>query len=180
MGSHSVAAEPARTRRRHPARRVLGVLGALAVVAALALACALAILPLLVGGKALTVLSGSMEPTLPVGSVAVIRPVEPARLGVGDVVNFTDRDASTGEARVVTHRIVAVQPGPRFVTRGDANPVDDPNPVAAADVHGELWYDVPSVGTVRDRLTAPAGLAILGGVVLLGVALTLLVPRERA
>lgn len=66
------------------------------------------------------------------------------------------------------------------MTRGDANPVDDPNPVAAADVHGELWYDVPSVGTVRDRLTTPAGLAILGGVVLLGVALAPLVPRERA
>jgi signal peptidase I len=178
MATHSVATRP-RTRRRHPARRVLSALGALLVVAVLALATAVAILPLVVGGKALTVLSGSMEPTLHVGSVAVIRPVEPTQLAVGDVVNFTDRDLSTGQSRIVTHRIVEVQPGPQFVTKGDANPTNDLHPIAAADVHGELWYDVPYVGTVRERLVSPAGLAILGGVVLLGVALALLVPKYR-
>jgi signal peptidase I len=178
MATHSVATRP-RTRRPHPARRVLNAVGALVVLAALALATVVAILPAVVGGKALTVLSGSMEPTLHVGSVAVIRPVEPAQVQVGDIVNFTDRDPATGQGRIVTHRVLEVQPGPQFVTRGDANPANDLHPIPAADVHGRLWYDVPYVGTLRERLVTPAGLAILGGVVLLGVALALLVPRYK-
>ncbi|GAA1868573.1 hypothetical protein GCM10009836_56330 [Pseudonocardia ailaonensis] len=178
MATHT-AAPRAHARRRHPARRVLGAVGTLVVLALLALATAVAILPLAVGGRALTVLSGSMEPTLHVGSIAVVRPVEPAQLAVGDIVNFTDRDLSTGQTRIVTHRVVEVAPGPRFVTKGDANPTNDLHPIAAADVHGRLWYDVPYVGTLRQRLATPAGLVILGGVVLLGVALALLVPKYR-
>ncbi|GAA4713075.1 hypothetical protein GCM10023215_64950 [Pseudonocardia yuanmonensis] len=42
-----------------------------------------------------------------------------------------------------------------------------------------LWYDVPYVGGLRDRLVGPAGLAVAGGLVLLAVALALLVPKHR-
>jgi signal peptidase I len=180
MSTHSQEATRPAVRVRHPARRVLGAVVGIVVLAAVALAALVAIVPAVVGGRALTVLSGSMEPTLHVGSVAVIKPIDPAQVKPGDVLNFTDRDLATGQARIVTHRVVEVQPGPRFVTRGDANPANDLHPIAAADVHGALWYDVPYVGTIRERLVAPAGLGILGGVVLLGVALALLVPRSRS
>ncbi|WP_181784056.1 signal peptidase I [Pseudonocardia pini] len=177
MTTHSPTA-PA-TRVRHPARRVLGAVVGVVVLAAVALAALVAVVPLAVGGTSLTVLTGSMEPTLPVGSVVVLKPIDAAQVKPGDVLNFTDREAASGRTRVVTHRVVEVLPGPGFVTRGDANPANDPEPVAAQDVHGVLWYDVPYVGTIRERLTTPAGLAILGGVVLLGVALALLVPKYR-
>jgi signal peptidase I len=165
--------------RVHPLRRIGGWLLGLVVLAFVALAAAIAIVPAVAGGHSLTVLSGSMVPTLPVGSIAVIRPVEPTRVTPGMVINFTDRELGDAQARIVTHRVVEVRPGPEFVTRGDANPSNDVKPVAAADVHGQLWYDVPYVGTLREKLWGPAGIAVLGGVVLLAVAFTLLVPKYR-
>ncbi|GAA2893561.1 hypothetical protein GCM10010472_60180 [Pseudonocardia halophobica] len=186
MGSHARTADADQETARHasapprvhPVRRVLNLVLGLVVLVVVALAAAVALVPAVVGGHSLTVLSGSMEPTLQVGSVAVIKPVDTAQVKPGDVLNFTDRDAATGQARVVTHRVVEVLPGPAFVTKGDANRTNDPAPVAAQDVHGVLWYDVPYVGGLRDRLVSPAGLAIAGGIVLLALALALLVPKH--
>jgi signal peptidase I len=73
-----------------------------------------------------TVLSGSMGPGMPVGSAAVLVPVDPAGVHVGDVITF---HAPTDERPVVTHRVVEiVEPGPRPVlrTKGDANVSTDP------------------------------------------------------
>ena len=110
---------------------------------------------------------------------------EPVIFGAGGrslvviaVLSFTDRDAAGGQTRIVTHRVVEVLPGPAFVTKGDANRTNDPAPVAAQDVHGVLWYDVPYVGGLRDRLVSPAGLAVAGGIVLLAIALALLAPKH--
>jgi signal peptidase len=62
-----------------------------------------------------------------------------------------------------------------FHTRGDATGDPDRNAVAAADVHGVLWYTVPWVGGLAERLLTPAGaliglglLALLVGALLLG------------
>jgi signal peptidase I len=151
-----------------------GLLG-LAVVVALGLAVALAGLPALFGGTALTVLSPSMVPTFAPGDVVVVRARPVAGIGVGDVITFTARDPRSSSTRVVTHRVVGVDPGPVFHTRGDANEDPDPNPVAAADVRGVLWYTVPWVGGWAERLLTPAGaviglgvLALLVGALLLG------------
>ena len=163
--------------KRHPLRRAAGVLLTLAVLAALALAAAVAVVPLLAGARTYTVLSPSMTPTFPVGTVVVSRPRPAAEIGAGDVITFADRDPGTGESRVVTHRVVGVEPGPAFRTKGDANEDPDPRPVAAADVLGVEWYSVPWVGGLRDRLVSPAGAAVLGGLVLLAVGITVLVPR---
>lgn len=166
MGSHSV--------RSRPMHRVWSALLLLAVLLAVSLALAVAVVPAVVGGSTLTVLSGSMEPTLPVGSVVVVRPRPPAEIAVGDVITFLARDPASDATRVVTHRVVEVLPGPEFRTRGDANPDPDPGLVAAADVRGVRWYSVPWVG----GLLTPIGLLVGGGLVLLAVGIGLLVPRR--
>ena len=51
-----------------------------------------------------TVLSGSMAPGMPVGSVAVLVPEPPAAVRVGDVITL---QAPTPDRHVVTHRVVA-------------------------------------------------------------------------
>ena len=74
----------------------------------------------------LTVVSGSMEPTLPLGSLVVVVPRAADAVRVGDVITFSPPGDNT---RTVTHRIVDVQGrGDELVvhTRGDANPVADP------------------------------------------------------
>jgi signal peptidase len=170
MASHSV---PTR-----PLRRVWSASLLLVVLLAVGLALAVAVVPAVVGGSTLTVLSGSMEPTLPVGSVVVVRPRPPAEIAVGDVVTFLARDPASDATRVVTHRVVEVLPGPGFRTRGDANPDPDPGVVAAADVRGVQWYTVPWVGGATDAVRTPVGLLVGGGVLLLAVGIGLLVPRR--
>src|SRR5438034_10696813 len=73
-----------------------------------------------------TVLSGSMAPGMPVGSVAVLVPQPPAAVRVGDVITF---QAPTPDRHVGTHRVVEiVEPGrhPVIRTKGDANASPDP------------------------------------------------------
>lgn len=163
--------------RRHPARLMMRWSGVLLLVAVVAAAVAVTVVPAAAGATPLTVLSGSMEPTLPVGSTVVVRPTPADRIGVGDIITFTDRQPGTTETRIVTHRVIEVLPGPAFRTRGDANDAPDPHPVAAADVRGSYWYDVPLVGLVKDRLFSLVGLLYLAGIVLLVVAANLLLPQ---
>lgn len=154
---------------------ILGAVGLLVVAVAL---------PRVVGGGAYTVLTGSMRPGLPPGTLVVTRPVEPAEVRIGDVVTY---QLESGEATVATHRVVglgqSMQGERTFTTRGDANGAVDPEPVRAVQVRGRLWYAVPYVGHVNSYLTgeqrAVGRLAVAG--LLLGYAAVMLVGgiRER-
>ena len=55
------------------------------IVAALAV---LIVIPRTTHGAAMTVLTGSMSPTIPTGSVVIVRPVDPGTLHVGDVATY--------------------------------------------------------------------------------------------
>lgn len=154
--------------RRHLVRVVRGIvttsallLGALALVAG--------VVPRLAGGAAYAVLTSSMEPGLPPGTLVVVRPVPPEELGIGDVVTY---QLVSGEPQVVTHRIVGMRVGARgapvFSTRGDANPAADPEPVQAVQIRGRVWYALPWVGRLslmldrldRDLVTRSTALAL--------------------
>jgi signal peptidase I len=77
--------------------------------------------PYLFGSRSLTVLSGSMEPTLHVGDVVVVEQVPPLDVRVGDIVTFRD---PTDASRLITHRVRQIDVEGRnvgFVTKGDAN-----------------------------------------------------------
>src|SRR5688500_5253324 len=70
--------------------------------------------------------TGSMSPTIPAGSAALVRDVPASEVEVGDVVTVDRVDALP-----VTHRVVAVEgsgSSRELTLRGDANPVDDPLP----------------------------------------------------
>ncbi len=123
-------------------------------IAVTALVVAAVAVPRLAGATPYTVLTGSMTPELPPGTLVVVRPVDAADLRVGDVVTYQLR---SGEPDVVTHRVVGVgwsAAGERVLTtRGDANPVADAAPVRAVQVRGEVWYSLPWVGRLNVLLT---------------------------
>jgi signal peptidase I len=131
----------------------------LAVVILLVLA--LIVVPRASGAVPLTVLSGSMRPTVPEGSVVVVREVAADDLKIGDVITYQIR---SGDPTLVTHRIVGItvgRDGPTFRTRGDANDAVDPAPVVAEQVKGRVWYHVPFVGRFTGRLDgSQRGLAV--------------------
>src|SRR3978361_2270715 len=153
--------------KKHPVRRVGSWIAGAALLAVVAAALAVAIVPMIAGATPLTVLSGSMEPTLHVGSTVVVRPQQATTIHAGDIITFTDREPGTNATRTVTHRVVEALPGPGFRTTGEGNNAPGVRTVAAADVHGVFWYDVPLVGLVKDRLISPFGALLALGVVLL-------------
>ena len=114
-----------------------------ALLAVLALAIALAVVPRLMGGAALTVLTGSMEPTYSPGDMVVSVPQD--RYEIGDVVTY---QPVSDDPTLITHRVVAVRElpgGVEYITRGDANGADD-DPIVDGQVMGEVIYDVPYIG----------------------------------
>ena len=128
------------------ARRVLAWTVLLGVLAVLVLAV---VLPRVTGARPYVVLTGSMRPQLPPGTLVVVRPVPTSQLTAGKVVTYQLR---SGEPDVVTHRIVALGYDGRgrrvFQTQGDANPVPDASWVHPEQIRGERWYSVPWIGHV--------------------------------
>lgn len=164
-----VAPHPRSTRRRAWSA-VAGVLSAGVLVVVAFLALVVVVVPLVIGGQTYTVLTGSMAPLMPPGTLVVTRPVDPARIEIGDVVTY---QMHSGEPEVVTHRvrgIGATTDGElAFVTRGDANGADDP-PVRAVQVRGEVVYRVPYVGHLNAWVGAnrPRWLTVVAAAALIG------------
>jgi signal peptidase len=121
---------------------------------------ALWILPRTGLGQSLNVLTESMVPAIPAGSLIIIRSVDPRQIAVGDAITFHPR---SNDDALVTHRVVDSVSGPdrglSFRTRGDANSGNDPNLVPAAAIIGKVVYQVPYIG--RPAVRAYFGAALL-------------------
>jgi signal peptidase len=87
----------------------------------------------------LVIVSGSMEPTLDVGDLVLVRISGPVNLSVGSLIAF--RLNST----IVVHRLVGVE-GDRLITKGDANPEPDPFQVRRESLVGVVVGKIPKVG----------------------------------
>ena len=100
--------------------------------------------PLVFGHHMFVVLSGSMQPAFGPGSVVFVRPVDPDTIEKGDIITF----GGTLGGNPTTHRVVDIEKGEslNFVTRGDANNADDPNPVPATSVVGRVAGSIPLIG----------------------------------
>jgi signal peptidase len=115
--------------------------------AAVAFAVAYAALTV-VGYEPVAVYSGSMEPTIPVGGLAVDRAIAARDVRVGDVITFSDPYV---KGRLVTHRVVDILQTPRgfaYRTKGDANPGRDPWTIRLAGQVGRVSFSVPVAGYV--------------------------------
>lgn len=132
---------------------------------------------LVFGVKPLVVISGSMEPTVPVGSVAFTRAQPADEVAVGDIVTV-ERPRNLG---LITHRVVSVEPGDdgttQLVLRGDANTVDDPEPYTVTSA-GRYLGHVPGLGSLALVLQTRGGLVLAGGVALFLLAVFLFDPRR--
>ena len=152
---------------------LLTVVSALLLAGVAAAGIALVAVPKATDSKPLTVLTGSMRPTYPPGTVVIVRPTDTDTLKIGEVITFQPR---SGDPSLTTHRIAGIavtQGGREFVTRGDANGAVDPTPITPAQVRGAVWYSVPYVGYAANWVSGEnARLAIdIGGGLLLLYAL---------
>lgn len=159
--------------KRRPLREWLSRVGqfaAWAIAAVLGLAIVVSVLiPRLIGAESFTVVSGSMEPAIPTGSIVVARPIGAEDVRFNDVITY---QLESGKPQTVTHRVVGVdviEDQLQFRTQGDANSVEDPAPVQPAQVRGKVLYHVPFLGymstwisaTVREWLATAVGIGLL-------------------
>ncbi len=130
------------------AARWLATFAAFAVLGALGGVLALMTVPRLAGYTPFTILTGSMQPAYGVGDVVIDEQIEPLEARRGDVVTF--HDPHRGGA-LVTHRVVRVRTdGAKvsFVTKGDANDLDERWAVPADGTIGRVRLHVPKVGWI--------------------------------
>ncbi|MFZ4841622.1 signal peptidase I [Mycetocola saprophilus] len=154
--------------------------GAVLLALLVLVSAAVTVVPLVIGAVPLTVLTGSMQPTIRPGDIVVSAPVEASRLSVGDVVTF---QPISNDPTLITHRIRSMSAGDsgvRLVTRGDANGADDPE-IGADQVRGRVLYTVPYVGWVTNLVggNIRGPLITLVGLGLVGYAVFTIVRRPR-
>ena len=83
------------------------------------------------GGYSLfRVVTGSMEPTMEVGAILIVKDVPIQEIQAGEIVTYRSREP--GKFRmIITHRVINVHTGSDggvyLETKGDANPYADPN-----------------------------------------------------
>lgn len=137
------------------ARRIAGVVG-LAWFGVVAVLLAGLIALRLAGGQVDLIQSNSMAPAVPIDSVAITMPVDPADLQVDDVITFEN-----GADLLVMHRVVEILETDdvrRFRTKGDNNRTTDPLLLHEVGVQRKLWFSVGGLGFVARALQPPGGL----------------------
>ena len=160
---HAGAAEPVR-RERKPLRHVVGrVASTIGLVLVVSIA-ALMLVPSILGYHRYVIISGSMEPAIPTGSIVYDKAVPVDDLKVGDVITFLP-PPEYGLAYPVTHRIHEIGKAPAnqqdaaaagrtFRTKGDANPAPDPwTIILHSDHQDRVEHHIPKLGYVYEWLS---------------------------
>lgn len=106
----------------------------------------------LAGINMFNVESGSMHPKYPVNSLVFVKKVDPATIKEGDVITYVLNE----DGMLVTHRVIKVDKNAKsFVTKGDANNVEDAKPVSYENTVGKVVLGIPRIGAAVAKLTSP-------------------------
>jgi signal peptidase len=119
------------------------------------------------GYELLAIRSGSMEPHLPRGALAIVSTRPGGVVRAGEEIAFR-----LPRGILVTHRVVEVVPredGMFYRTQGDANSAPDPVLISQAAVVGTVTAGVPALGYLLGLLSMPLGifaiLAVAGSLI---------------
>lgn len=113
--------------------------------------------PDFLGYKPFIVLSGSMEPTINTGDIAIIKKCTPEELKEGDIIAFR-----SGKS-VITHRIIEIKKNEneiKLITKGDNNNSEDRYPIDLENVEGIFVYRIPKLGNFAMFLQTTLGTVI--------------------
>lgn len=126
--------------------------------------------PSLFGHRIYIVESGSMVPTLPIGSMIIIKETPASEIQKNDVVTYY---STNGDVKI-THRIVEVKANNEgFLTRGDANNTEDASVLKGDRVIGKLALMIPYIGTIFGILNGKIGIILI----ILLAGMWIMIPR---
>ena len=131
----------------------------IALIILIALLLIVSVLPITGNYKVMTVISGSMEPAIKMGSVVIVKPADDYK--IGDVITF---GLYSNTKSPITHRIndiKIVNSQPVYITKGDVNNAPDVREIQKKDIVGKLLFSVPYVGYAVDFAKKPIGFALI-------------------
>ena len=131
-------------------------------------------IPNLLGYQIYEVVSGSMEPEIPVGSLVYVEPAQPAEVREGEIIVFYSGGSAVTH-RVVQNRLVEGE----FVTKGDANQQEDLNTISYASLVGRVKYHIPFIGQLLVIYTSGVGKIYVVCYAACGVMFNMLAARLR-
>ena len=137
--------------------------------------CLSLVIPQRMGYQTYNIMSGSMEPEIPVGSMIYVETVPPAQVKPGDVIVYK-LETSVVAHRVVENRVVSGE----FVTKGDANEAEDMRTVPYSALLGRVRYHVDNLGNFMMLYTSSVGKVYVLAFALCGVLFHVLAERLRA
>lgn len=107
------------------------------------------LLPQTAGCSPRVVISGSMEPAVPVGSIAYTsRWIGPESVKEGDIIAY-----GLSEEVSVLHRVMQKDQNSRtWITKGDANEVSDLAAVSYGQYLGKMIFSLPYLGYLVEAL----------------------------
>ena len=131
--------------------------------------------PRFLGYDIYEVVSGSMEPEIPVHSVIYVEEAAPEEIAAGDIIAFQSGDS------IITHRVVEnhVVEG-TFTTKGDANAQKDMEDVPYGQLSGRVARHYPLIGGVMTLYTSKIGKAYVICFAACGAMFNILAGRIRA
>ena len=174
-GGHSCYRRNGGAKMKHFWKKTSHIAGTILVILAVFLALVLFGARLL-GLRPFTVLSGSMGPEYPVGSLIYVRKAEPESIQAGDVITFVLNE----ELMAATHRVIAVDAENQcFYTKGDANEAADGAPVHFKNLIGRPIVVIPYLGYAVNFIQRPPGLYISIAITVSAVVLSFF-PGGRA
>ena len=121
--------------------KVIKIISTAALILIL-LSLAVVYVPGFLGYHTYSVISGSMEPEIPVGSAVYVHKTDKEDIKPGDVITFIISDNT-----FVTHRIVSYdEDTSHYTTKGDANEENDIKPVVYENIAGVVKWHIPMLG----------------------------------
>ena len=135
--------------------------------------------PQVLGYSVFRVMTGSMEPEIREDSLLVVKKTPPEDIAPGDVISFFSPDPML-EGAVNTHRVVRIEKEngrTQFITKGDANVIEDIYPTDASAVVGRVVFQSYGLGKTVSLLSNPL---VFGIIILLPLLIILLMNLYRA
>lgn len=155
------------------ASALCNIIGTAILLAVIAVSLAITA-PRLMGYSIYEIVSGSMEPEIPVGSAIYVEEAAPEDIVKGEIIAFR-----SGES-VIAHRVVenkAVEGS--FTTKGDANAEEDMLAVSYQDLIGRVARHYPMLGELMSIYSSKIGKAYVIAFAACGAMFNILAGRIR-
>lgn len=107
--------------------------------------------------KVYTVLTGSMEPAIPTGSLVLGFPIDSTQLNPGDIITFASPDEP---GKQIIHRIRSVKTADNqtyFLTKGDNNDSLDNWQIYPPQIFSRAYFYIPQIGYLASQSKSPLG-----------------------